>query len=210
MFIAFVLFSLSFFLFITFQWVHFNMCHMCDSRSCQLHLHSCVQRSPAPSCLHHSSVICLPLFLFSSQLSFRHLSSSFFICFFTFSGHFSGLPSSTCSTTCAACVSARFRATPFLSEGVAPIVRDTLTWWGDEGSAWRWLLPHVSLVTESSSPQTKGYTNMSWLNSQWPDNNVLTSYRADCHKRFVSMAGRIFNPVTSNELLFLNLYCSPF
>lgn len=53
------------------------------------------------------------------------------------------LPSFTCpcSTTCAQCASAPFRATRFTSEGVTPIVKGILTWWGLSRWACWWLLP---------------------------------------------------------------------
>ncbi len=84
--------------------------------------------------------------------------------------------SSTCSIMCALCASVRFRATRFMSEVVTPIVRDTLTWWGDEGSVWCWLLPRLS------HPSPSLHTRMTLINKfacRCPENNILTSHRPD-------------------------------
>lgn len=116
------------------------------------------QLRSSPRCLLHSSIICL--FVLASHASFHRLSSSHLVLL-----TFSCLPSSTCSIMCAQCVSARFRATRFMSEVVVPTVRDTLTWWGDDGWAWiGWLLHRVSLLppclVRVSQPPHKGYTDI--------------------------------------------------
>lgn len=79
---------------------------------------------------------------------------------------------STFSIMCALYVSARFRATRSMSAVVVPIVRDTLTWWGDliwrGGLAFsRRLLSAVCTVTphlnNCSLPASyKDYTNTIW------------------------------------------------
>lgn len=118
---------LFFFQCISFQWANFHICCMCDSYFNQLYLHSSVLLS---LCLWRLSIACLHLRLLSFRILFFPPAS----------------PPSARSITCAPCASVRFRATRFMSEAAAPIARDTLTWWGEWGSTWRWLLPRVSLL----------------------------------------------------------------
>lgn len=143
--LLYVMFDMIFIL-RSFWWLHFNMCHMCDSYFYQLYLHSCFS---SPPCVHRSSSFCLPVFFFFSLESFHLLPSIFPFVSTNFIVLFFPVFPPPRSIMCALYVSAHFRATHFMSEVVTPIVRDTLTWWGHEGSAWRWLLPHVSLLPAS-------------------------------------------------------------
>lgn len=66
----------------------------------------------------------------STPTSFLHFMQSVSLLYSVWP--FYCLPSSsTCSIMYALYVSAHFRATHFMSEAVVPIVRDTLTWWGN-------------------------------------------------------------------------------
>lgn len=74
-----------------------------------------------------------PIFHYVSvSLCFSFIvNSSFLLFLFLFLCTLFCSPSFTCSIMCVLCVNAHFRATYFLSEVAGPIVRGTLTWWGD-------------------------------------------------------------------------------
>lgn len=155
---------------------------MCDSYFYQPYL--------TPLCWVHS--IYKLLYMSSSLLSylqwqFLHLFSSFSSVVWPLSCH----PSSIFSITFALCVSAHFRATHFMRETVVPIVRDTLTWWGDSGRAWCWLLPPLSSPCLSTITPHKGYTNIK-VNNSLSEHDVLTFYKHNCPKLCLSFLNSTF------------------
>lgn len=79
------------------------------------------------------SKMCSPVFHYLSEsLCFSFIVNSCFLLFLIlFLCTLFCSPSFTCSIMYVLCVNGRFRATYFLSEVVGPIVKGTLTWWGD-------------------------------------------------------------------------------
>lgn len=177
---------------ISLRWFHLNSCHVCNSYFSQLYLHS-----PNVVCLCETFSVALVIL------------PPIFICSPIF--HF---PSSTCSIMCALYVSARFRATRSMSEVAAPIVRDTLTWWAEQGPPAVdylhrvWLLPAWLEPPNLHTRVTLIYQFQQQLSVQHfgPERDL----RSRLAIFFAVMPDYIFNPVTWNKFLIQHLYCPLF